>query len=563
MPLLIVRWKGKEVSRVEAGDKAIVIGRLAPADVKLDDPLVSGTHARITAASGTLVIRDLTSRNGTFVNGARVIESALKVGDEISIGDARIVVAADRPEGPMGVDTALPPAPGDLEGRAQVVRMELDSVRDTGFDFARADDERLNDVWRGGEELNRIADRDRIFEAVHALAQKVFLPCRAFLLGIEEGGGLMVKAGLISDGRAPSRSIAQEAVTAKSAVLCRQLADDDRFRMAESVVSARIETALCAPLFCRERPVAVVYVDRLGGRPFEERDLRLLGLIANHVCSALENAALVDELRARNEELGRAHEQLERWSRELEVKVAERTAEVRLQADEIAKLAAEKEELLGIAAHDIRGPLTTVVGFVELAIQNLRTFDTATLEQDLGVVLDAAREIATLLTDLLDMKKIEAGKIRLEKAPLDARALLDGPAALGALQARGRGIAFNVEVQPGLLLHGDKKRLGQALSNLISNALKFTPDGGAVSVSARAAEGGAEVSVTDSGPGIAADELARLFRPYEQGKAGRKVAGTGLGLAIAKKLVEMHGGRITAESAPGKGSRFAFTVPSA
>src|SRR5439155_2802313 len=179
-------------------------------------------------------------------------------------------------------------------------------------------------------------------------------------------------------------------------------------------------------------------------RPFSERDLRLLGLIANHVTSTLDNAALVEELRRTNQDLARAHDEVATWSRELERKVEERTAEVRRQADEIAALAAEKDELLGIAAHDIRGPLTTVLGFIELARSNLRTADMASLDEDLGVIEEAARNVARLLSDLLDLKKIEAGKIRIEPMAVEADAFLKSATSLGALQARQRKIDFRL-----------------------------------------------------------------------------------------------------------------------
>jgi len=569
MALLIVRWKGNEISRTPLGAQPLVIGRLQPADICIDDPLISGTHARIFALDGRVVVRDLTSRNGTFVNGGRIVESALRIGDEVQIGNARILVASDRAS-----DASTHPPPSDIvpddeethSSRAvgaSVVRMQLDSVRDSGFGAARADDERLTEVWRAGEALNRLNDPERIYEAVHALAVRIFPSSRSFLLGIGEGNVLRILAGVVADHHPPSRSIAMEAANAKSAVLSRRLAEDERFRMAESVVGSRIESAICAPLLCDEKALAVLYIDRMGSRPFEERDLRLVGLIANQVSAALENASLVNELRARNADLARAHEELRTFNTELEAKVEERTHEVRLQAAEIAALAAEKDELLGIAAHDIRGPLTTIMGFLELARSNLRISDVTALDEDLGVIEDAARNVATLLTDLLDLKKIEAGKIKIERASIDGAQFLDAATALGAIQARQRGIRLTVECEPGLALHADRKRLEQALGNLLSNALKFTPDGGSVVVSARASEDGSELSVVDSGPGIDAAELARLFRAFEQGKAGKKVAGTGLGLAIAKKLVELHGGRISVESAPGKGSRFSFSIPAA
>jgi signal transduction histidine kinase len=177
------------------------------------------------------------------------------------------------------------------------------------------------------------------------------------------------------------------------------------------------------------------------------------------------------------------------------------------------------------------------------------------------VIEDSARSVARLLTDLLDLKKIEAGKIAVEPLELDAQEFLTRATALGALQARQRQIAFSIEVEAGLQLWADPKRLEQAILNLVANALKFSREGGCVTVSARGVDDGAELTVLDTGPGIDGDELRRLFAPFVQGEAGRRVQGTGLGLAIAKKLVELHGGRIWADSAPGKGSRFSVIIP--
>ncbi|HVY61692.1 MAG TPA: HAMP domain-containing sensor histidine kinase, partial [Planctomycetota bacterium] len=263
--------------------------------------------------------------------------------------------------------------------------------------------------------------------------------------------------------------------------------------------------------------------------------------------ASLENATLVGELAA--------------WSRELERKVEERTAEVRRQSAEIARLAAEKDELIGIAAHDIRGPLTTILGFMELARMNLKEADLEALDEDLRVIEDAARSVSHLLGDLLDLKKIEAGKIRVEPVETDVAALLERSTALGALQARQRGIELVVSCEPGLRARLDPKRIEQALGNLVANALKFTSERGRVEVHARATPEGLSVTVVDTGPGISSEELRQLFAAFMQGEAGRKVPGTGLGLAIAKKLVELHGGRIWAESHGGAGSAFSFVIP--
>jgi signal transduction histidine kinase len=558
MPVLILRASGgNEVSRVALGPREVVIGRLAPVDILIDDALVSAKHARVYAAEGRFVLKDLGSRNGTWLNGERVSEGTLRIGDSIRIGGAEIAVEAAGPHEPPGSARARHGANEDPTRVAleksdamPTMRLELDEVRERGIGGA-SEDTRLGLVWRAGEELNRLKERQPILDAVRMLLELAFAPGRAFVLApvLDGAQRLVPLSGTLDDARPPSRTVVVEAVEARSAVLAKRMGEDERYKAVESVAAARIESAIAAPLICGGRAEAIIYCDRGGGRPFAERDLRLLGLIANHVAAALENALHMAELAA--------------FSRELEQKVIDRTAEVRRQADEIARLAAEKDELIGIAAHDIRGPLTTILGFLELARANVAAeLDPAALDQDLRVIEDSARSVAKLLGDLLDLKKIEAGKIRIEPVVLEARKFVELATALGALQARQRGIEFAVEVDAGLTLRADPHRLEQALTNLVANALKFSSAGGRVEVTARRVAGGAELAVVDTGPGIPSEELARLFAPYVQGEAGRKVPGTGLGLAIARKLVELHGGRIWAEPAPGgRGSRFAFVIP--
>lgn len=569
MATLVVTANGAAPVWMALGGDEILIGRHAPATIRLDDPRVSSLHAKVWTEGDLILLRDLGSRNGTRVNGTPVSETAVAVGDRIQIGDATLIVASDdkaegilprtRPASANRVEFEAPAL-----GSRSLLRLKLAKLRESEFEGApsSSDDDVLALVWRAGEKLNLLLDHDAIFKAVRQLGLRAFPHARAFVLAPgEEGTTPIALAGQL-EGRAPSNSVVAEAVRSRSAVLSSDIAEDERFRAAASVVASNICTAMAAPLMCKGEPLAVIYLDRVGGRGFVERDLRLLGLIANHVASVLENATLVAELRGANLELEGAHAELSLFSQELERKVEERTAEVRRQAAEISHLAREKDELLGIAAHDIRGPLSTIVAFIDLAREGLAASNTESLNEDLGVIGDAARTMNRLLSDLLDVKKIEAGRIHFERAEIPADEFLARATALGAMHARQRGIHFRIEVAPGLVLWADPRRLDQAVANLVSNALKFTHEGGSVTVAARPVGAGAEVNVIDTGPGIGPEDLARLFQAYVQGEAGKAVVGTGLGLAIAKKLVELHDGRIWVESLPGKGSRFAFVIPS-
>jgi signal transduction histidine kinase len=523
----------------------LTIGRSPEADVRLDDPLVSGEHARVEREGDRVVLRDLGSRNGTWVNGARVGEAELRAGDHLTIGSVGLVVSEE-----------------DGKTSSSVIRIALAEVGERALDRSRPEDRRLALVWRAGEEINRLDDRGAILSVVRGLLEQAFEPARAHVLeAAAPSGELEIVAAPEGTARPPSRTVALEALRSKSVVLSLNLAEDERFQKAPSVAGLRMRSALAAPLVGSRQTPAVLYVERESKVPFGEHDLRLLGMMANHVSAMLDNAALLGELRRTNSELERARDELAAWGRELERKVEERTAEVRRQADEIAALAREKDELLGVAAHDLRSPLAAILLSLELAQESLGTEDPAVLREDLAVAAEGARSMTALLTDLLDAKKVEAGRIRCEPAAIDGAEALARATALGALHAKKRGVRFTTEVEPGLVVYADARRLDQALANLVSNALKFTETGGAVSVTMRAVPEGVEVSVVDTGPGIEAEEATRLFERWEQGGTGKAAGGSGLGLAIAKKLVELHGGRIWVESAPGKGARFAFVLP--
>jgi signal transduction histidine kinase len=219
---------------------------------------------------------------------------------------------------------------------------------------------------------------------------------------------------------------------------------------------------------------------------------------------------------------------------------------------------------LGIAAHDIRGPLTIIQGNAELMRLRLDQLEPAALDRSLGVIHDAAKGLSQLLSELLDTRAMESGKIKLYRRAYSVRRLLEEACAVGRLAADDNRIGMVIEADSALQVEVDPRRLGQAISNLVLNAIKFSRSGTSILIRAGTLETGeCEIAVTDQGAGIPADELAKVFTAFERGRVGKRKLGSGLGLMIAKSLVEQHGGSLTVESQVGAGSCFRITLPRA
>ncbi len=222
---------------------------------------------------------------------------------------------------------------------------------------------------------------------------------------------------------------------------------------------------------------------------------------------------------------------------------------------------AAKSVFLATMSHEIRTPLNGVLGMAQ-AMEAGR-LDPIQRER-LGIIREAGQALTNLLNDILDLSKIEAGKLELDDEPFELDAVLRAGAASFAAVAAGKGLDLSVEISADAagLYRGDPARLRQVLANLVSNAVKFTDEGG-VSVTATRDDGGLRLTVRDTGPGIAPNRLGQLFGKFAQldASATRRHGGTGLGLAISRELCELMGGSITVDSEPGRGSAFTVTLP--
>jgi len=251
--------------------------------------------------------------------------------------------------------------------------------------------------------------------------------------------------------------------------------------------------------------------------------------------------------------------------------VQERTEELQRQQEQLQEVNVQleianrhKSEFLANMSHELRTPLNAVIGFSEVLLDKMFGDLNAKQEEYLDDILSSGRYLLSLINDILDLSKVEAGMLELELGTFDLRQLLEGSLVMVKERALAHGITLSLQVADDVdTLTGDERKVKQILFNLLSNAVKFTPDGGKVGITATRVDAMVQVAVWDTGVGIPADDQQRIFEAFQQvgqGLAG-KTEGTGLGLPLAKKFVELHGGTIWVESTPGHGSTFTFTLP--
>jgi signal transduction histidine kinase len=213
-------------------------------------------------------------------------------------------------------------------------------------------------------------------------------------------------------------------------------------------------------------------------------------------------------------------------------------------------------------SHELRTPLNAVIGFSEVLQDRLFGDLNDKQAEYVADIHDSGRHLLALINDILDLSKIEAGRMDLQITPFALSDVVQNSVALSRERATRDGIALGVDVDPGIgVIEADERMLKQVLFNLLSNALKFTPKGGHVAVGAQAVGDNVLVSVRDDGVGIAAADQARIFEEFQQVGTSHLQEGTGLGLAISRRFIELHGGTLRVESEPGRGSTFTFALP--
>ena len=291
-------------------------------------------------------------------------------------------------------------------------------------------------------------------------------------------------------------------------------------------------SVLAVPLLLEQRIMGGLTVWRRESGNFEPEVVNLLQTFATQSVLAIQNARLFREI--------------EEKSRQLEV------------------ASRHKSEFLANMSHELRTPLNAIIGFSEVLVE--RMFGELNEKQNeyIDDILSSGRHLLSLINDILDLSKIEAGRMELELTNFDLPLAIENAVTLVRERATRLGIKFGRVIGDGLgEFVGDERKIKQVLLNLLSNAVKFTPEGGTIEIKAVPGDGLVKISVTDTGIGIAPEDQGAIFEEFRQvgGDYAKKLEGTGLGLTLTKKFVEMHGGRIWVESEVGKGSTFTFTLP--
>jgi len=286
------------------------------------------------------------------------------------------------------------------------------------------------------------------------------------------------------------------------------------------------------PMLREGEPIGVLVMWRREVQPFTGRERELVATFADQAVIAIHNVRLFDEVRDK--------------SRQLEV------------ANQ------HKSEFLANMSHELRTPLNAIIGFSEVLLERMFGELNDKQEDYLKDIHSSGRHLLMLINDILDLSKVEAGRMELELSCFGIEGAIANALTLVRERAQRHGIALRADVEPALdAIVADERKFKQILVNLLTNAVKFTPDGGSVSVVARRVADTLEVAVRDTGIGIAKEDHEAVFEEFRQ--VGRhytnKQEGTGLGLALTRRFVELHGGSIRVDSAPGQGSTFTFTIP--
>jgi len=302
-------------------------------------------------------------------------------------------------------------------------------------------------------------------------------------------------------------------------------------RVRDLLVKHGLHSMLVVPLLREDHLLGGLVINRKAPGAFDPQVVELLKTFAAQSAIAIENARLFREIEIKSRELETASR--------------------------------HKSEFLANMSHELRTPLNAIIGFSDVLSERLFGELNTKQAEYVTDIAESGRHLLALINDILDLSKIEAGRMELDVGDVDIPRTIVQTLSLVRERAERRGVALTSTVAGGVgIVHADERKVKQVLLNLLSNALKFTPEGGHIDVRAAAFDDCIEISVTDTGVGIAPEDQEAVFEEFRQvGTSAARAEGTGLGLAISRKFIELHGGRLSLQSVPGKGSTFTFSLP--
>ena len=338
----------------------------------------------------------------------------------------------------------------------------------------------------------------------------------------------MLEHPLIPRGKS---SVVGRTVMAGETVQIIDVTVDPDYQNTDIIKAGNVRTLLGVPMLREGAPTGVLVLMRSEVKPFTEKQIELAQTFADQAVIAIENVRLFEEIQDKSR-----------------------------QVEEASK---HKSQFLANMSHELRTPLNAILGYTELILDAIYGEAPEKMRTVLMRIQTNGRHLLGLINDVLDLSKIEAGQLVLTLNDYSIKDLMQGVYVAIEPLAGNKKLGFKLEAPPDLpRAHGDERRLSQVLLNLVGNAIKFT-DTGEVAMKATTANGSYTIAVRDTGPGIAEADQAKIFEEFKQSESTQTKAkgGTGLGLSIAKRIVEMHGGRLWVESALGSGSTFFVELP--
>jgi signal transduction histidine kinase len=468
----------------------------------------------VSALAASLLARRMVQPIRTLARGARRIgEGELDQQIVVNTGDELEGLAAQFNR----MSAQLRESYGELERKVAARTAELSAT----LEFQTATAEILRVLSRSPTDLQPVLE---------AVTQRLLTLCRAqgCRIWLPEGDGLLPAAGHAGHhddvDPPPLLDFDGTALVARA------------FRQAHTLHAEGICSTLAVPMLREGTAVGVIAVVRDAPGGFSAAQVRLVETFADQAVIAIQNARMFREI--------------EEKSRQLEI--ANR----------------HKSAFLANMTHELRTPLNAIIGFSEVLSEGMFGDINERQLEYLRDIHSSGRHLLSLINDVLDLSKIEAGRMELDLSCFNLGLLLDDALTLVRERAQRAGLSLSVEVGPGLEEWiADARKVKQVVINLLSNALKFTPPGGSIRLCARRADGDAqpvaELSVSDTGVGIATEDQSIVFEEFRQGGGDRvrKAQGTGLGLPLSRRFVELHGGQLSLTSRSGEGSTFRFTLP--
>ncbi len=423
----------------------------------------------------------------------------------------------------------------DLQNNIDDLRYSLHELERKIKSLQRSREELLT-LYQIGREINSILDLDELLETIMDEVIQLVSAERGFIVLIDKKTSeLTLKVarrldeGIFNEAQFKvSRGIVDEVFKSGEPILSMDAQTDPRFESRRSVMLYQIKSVLCVPLKVKGKIIGVVYVDnRMGSGLFSKDQLDLLIAFANQAALAIHNARLFAAT-VTLEELNRA-----------------------------------KNQLISQMAHELRTPLTSIQAFSELLLSG----DVKGEEEQnefLEIIDSESKRLNQIISDLLDISRLQIRKVKPEKEDINLTSLIMEVCNMLKVQAEKGGYEFKIDIPSDLPpVFADKKLLNRVMVNLISNAIKYSPAGGEITISAREDSDEILIFIQDEGIGISSHDIPHIFEQFYRVQRGRavEVQGTGLGLAIVKSIIEAHQGKIWVDSELGKGSRFSFTLP--